>query len=249
MKTFLVAFAAIVVASLATIAAVSLTRSTTAGSAVHEARPVSGFHRLDISGQATVELIQGADEGVTVDAPASAKVRTDVKDGTLVIEVEDRRRVFQWFSGRRSGRSVRLQVNLRDIDRVEAAGAVTLIADRLKSNELTLDLAGACNVRVGDLQATTLKLDGSGATKIELGGRVVQQQIDLSGAGSYDAAKLASDDAAVGVTGAGKAVINARSTLSVDISGAGKVEYLGDPQLKQSISGIGKVTRRTASRA
>ena len=92
-----------------------------------------------------------------------------------------------------------------------------------------------------------LKLDGSGATKIELGGKVTRQDIDLSGAGSYEAGQLASDEASVSVSGAGKAVVNARNALSVDISGAGKVEYFGEPKLKQSISGIGKVSRRESS--
>ncbi len=244
MKIFLIAFAAVVVAALATIATVSVTRSAPASAPVHESRPVSGFHRLDVSGQATVELAQGAEEGVTIDAPAAARVRTDVHDGTLVIEVQQRRPTFEWFSGRRAGRAVHLTVNLRDLDRIEAAGAITLTADKLKSEELLLDLAGASNLRIGELQATTLKLDGSGATKVEIGGTVVRQQVDLSGAGSYEAARLASDDATVDVSGAGKAVVNARRALSVDISGAGKVEYLGDPQVKQSISGIGKVSRR-----
>jgi len=244
MKVFLIAFAVVVVAALATIATVSLVRSAPASAPVHESRAVSGFHRLDISGQATIELVQGTEERVTIDAPASARVRTEVHDGTLVIEVEQRRRALEWFGGRRAGRAVRLTVNLRDLDRIEAAGAVSLTADKLKSNELTLDLAGACALRIDDLQATTLKLDGSGATKVELGGTVVRQQVDLSGAGSFEAAKLASDDVTVEVSGAGKAVVNARKALSVEISGAGKVEYLGDPEVKQSISGIGKVTRR-----
>jgi hypothetical protein len=244
MKIFLVAFAAVVAAALAAIATVSLTRSASASAPVHESRPVSGFHRLEISGQATIELVQGAEENVTIDAPASVRVRTEVEGETLVINVEQRRRPFEWFSGRRAGRTVHIKVNLRDLDHIEAAGALALNADKLKSSELTLELAGACSLRVGDLQATRLNLEGSGATKVELGGTVVHQKIDLSGAGSFDAAQLSSDDATVEVSGAGKAVVNARKALSVDISGAGKVEYLGDPQVKQSISGIGKVTRR-----
>jgi len=247
MKIFLIAFAVIVAASLAAIATVSLTRNAKASATVHETRSVSGFRRIEISGQAAVELVQGNDEGVTVDAPASVKVRTEVTDATLTIDVEHRPHMFGWFTGRPSERAVRIKVNLRDIDRIEVAGAVTIAADRLTSKDLFLDLAGACTLRVRDLQATTLKLDGSGATKVELAGKVAHQQIDLSGAGSYQAAGLASDDATVGVSGAGKAVINARTALSVDISGAGKVEYVGDPQLKQSISGIGKVSRRNAS--
>jgi len=49
------------------------------------------------------------------------------------------------------------------------------------------------------------------------------------------------------MSGAGKAVVHAKNTLSVDISGAGVVEYIGDPKLRQTISGIGKVRRKEGS--
>jgi hypothetical protein len=97
------------------------------------------------------------------------------------------------------------------------------------------------------LQATTLRLDGSGAIKANVAGKVQRQRIDLSGAGSFQASKLASDEAVIEVSGAGKAVVNAANSFEVDISGAGAVEYLGDPKVKQSISGIGKVRRRNPS--
>jgi len=245
MKTFLVIFAAILVGSLATIATVSLSRSAPASQPVHEARSVEGYRGIDISGQATVKLVQGASEGVTVDAPASTRVRTDVRGGTLFIEVSDRKGSWQWLSGRGPA-GARITVNLRELDRLEGAGAVSLVADKLKVGELYVDLAGACALTIGELEATTLKVDGSGATKIQIAGKAARQEIGLSGAGSYDGARLASDEAAVDVSGAGKAVVNARKSLSVDISGAGKVEYFGDPALKQSISGIGKVSRRQA---
>ena len=245
MKLFLGVFAGIVLIALATIATVSLSRSAPASQPVHETRPLASFHRVEIAGQATVTLVQGAAESVTVDAPGSIRVRTEVHGGTLEVEVEDRRR--NWWFGRGPGKSAKVTVNLRDLDRIESAGAVTVIAEKLKSNDLFVDLTGACTLKVADLQATKLKLDGSGATKINLTGKVGRQDIDLSGAGSYEAAGLASDEVSVTVSGAGKAVVNAKSTLSVEISGAGKVEYLGDPKLTQSISGIGKVARRQAS--
>jgi len=247
MKVFLIAFAAILAGALATIAAVSHSRSAPASELVHETRAITGFHRIEIAGQAKVTLVQGATEGVTVDAPASSHVRTDARDGKLVIEVADGRRAWQWFAGSGSRRGTRITINLRDLDVIETAGAVTVVADKLKSGDLRVDLSGASNLRVDDLQATTFQLDGSGATKVQVAGKVLRQKIDLSGAGSYDASQLASDEASVGVSGAGKAVVNARKSLSVDISGAGKVEYFGEPKLEQTISGIGKITRREAS--
>ncbi len=249
MKVFLIAFAALVLAALATVAAVSFARNTPTGEVVREDRVATGFHRLEIDGQVEVTLVQGATEGVTVEAPSSMlrRVRTEVRDGTLFIDAAEHRRTWQWFSGRRGRGTPRVTVNLREVDRIDAAGAVTVAADTLKADELRLDLAGACSLKIRDLQATTLRLDGSGAIKANVAGKVQRQRVDLSGAGSFQASKLASDEAVIGVSGAGKAVVNAANSLEVDISGAGAVEYLGDPKVKQSISGIGKVRRRERS--
>jgi hypothetical protein len=247
MKAFLIAFAVIVLGSLGTIATFSLNRNAAKNEITHETRDATGFHRIEIAGAADVTLVQGTAEGVSIEAPASARVRTNVQDGTLVVDTEDRRRAWQWFAGRGAGQTPRITIKLRELDRVEAAGAVKLVANSLRSENLRLDLSGACSLTVRDLQATTLRLDGSGATKIDIAGHVTRQDVDLSGAGSYQAGNLTSDEASVGVSGAGKALVNARNSLSVDISGAGKVDYFGDPKLKQTISGVGKVTRREAS--
>jgi Putative auto-transporter adhesin, head GIN domain len=249
MKVFLIAFAALVLAALVTIAAVSFARNPPTGEVLRENRAATGFHRLEIDGQVEVTLVQGATEGVTVEAPSSMLrgVRTEVRDGTLFIDAAQPRPTWQWFSGRRGHSTPRITVNLREVDRIEVAGAVTMAADSLKAGELRLDLAGTCSLKIRDLQATTLRLDGSGAIKADVGGKVQRQRVDLSGAGSFQASKLASDEAVIGVSGAGKAVVNAATSLEVDISGAGAVEYLGDPKVKQSISGIGKVRRREPS--
>ena len=211
-----------------------------------ETRAVAGFHRIDINGEARVTLVQGATESVTIEAPAAAlaQIHTAVHGGTLSVDVETPHSFWRWFSGSGGGPTPHVTVHLRDIDRIEGAGSVSLDAEHLSTSDLRLDFAGACTLSLADLQATSLDLDGSGAMKVTIGGKVVRQKIDLSGAGSYEAADLVSSDALVSVSGAGKAVVNASNSLVVDISGAGKVEYLGEPKLKQSISGLGKVTRR-----
>ena len=184
-----------------------------------------------------------------VEAPATLlrRIRTEVRDGTLVIEAAQEHRGWGWLTGSGTSKPARLTVNLRELDKVEAAGAVNISAGSLKANALYLDVAGATKLRIDDLQATQLRLDGAGATKADIRGKVARQDIDLSGAGSYDAGQLVSDDARVDVSGAGKALVNVRKTLKVDIAGAGKVEYIGDPELRQSISGVGKVTKREGS--
>jgi putative autotransporter adhesin-like protein len=249
MKSLAALFPLPALVAVSTLAALSLGNAACAVELEQQTRPAAGFHRIEIDGEVNVTLVQGATESVTVEAPASslARIRTTVSGSTLLVDVVESRSIWQWFSGRSASRIPRVTIRLRDVDRIEAAGAVTLDADSLKAGELRLDLAGACTLRIRDLQATTLHIDGSGATKIAIGGKVGRQKVDLSGAGSYQAEKLASDEAVIEVSGAGKAVVNARNALAIDISGAGKVEYLGDPKIKQSISGFGKVARREPS--
>ncbi|HSS71839.1 MAG TPA: head GIN domain-containing protein [Casimicrobiaceae bacterium] len=241
-------FAIAVRVLLPALAALAFGSQAGAAELQQESRVATGFHRIDIDGTFEVTLVQGDAEGVTVEATAAAlpQIRTQVHGGTLVVHGIDRS-VWDWFSGRRSGRATRVTIRLREVDRIEASGAVTLDADSLKASELRLDLAGACTIKIRELQATTLLLDGSGAIKVSVGGKVGRQKVDLSGAGSYLAENLVSDEAVVEVSGAGKAVVNAKNSLAVDISGAGRVEYLGDPKLKQSISGIGSISRRKSS--
>lgn len=245
-KIFLVVLAAVVVATLAAVGMLGMHRSEPVGEATRETRAVSGFNRISISGLADVELRQGSTEGVTIDAPASLqrRIRTEVRDHTLVISMSRQRNWFDWSQWAHRTHSPRVTIDLIQLERLESSGATKIVADKLRADNLRLEFAGACTLRIADLQAGKLVLAGSGAIKAQLAGKVTEQSIELSGAGSYDAANLISDKVAVQVSGAGKAIVNAASSLSVELSGAGLVEYLGDPKIKQEVSGIGKIRRR-----
>ena len=249
MKAFVIAFVVIVLAALGAMLALSHVRVGAPAKLVSESRALTGFHRLEIRGYAEVTLVQSGNEGVTLEGSSTLlrRVRTEVSGETLVIDAAGSNRGWLWLTRAGSNRPTRITINLRDVDRIEAAGAVSIAAASLKATDLYLDVAGATKLRIGDLQADRLKLDGAGATKADISGKVARQDIDLSGASSYEASRLESDDAKVDVSGAGKALVNARKTLKVDLSGAGKVEYIGDPELRQSISGVGRVSKREGS--
>ena len=248
-KIFVALLAVLVLATLGMVVIMGNNRGVPSGETIRDARAVSGFNRIEVNGVAEVTLRQGARESVTVEAAAAqaTSVETSVHDGTLTITVADQRRLADWLRWAGHSRTPRITVEVVKLDRIESAGAVKLLASHLRAEHLRLDFAGACTLRIDDLQAATLSLQGSGAVKAEIAGKVDSQDIDLSGAGSYQAAHLASDRAVVQVSGAGKAFVNAKTFLKVDISGAGMVEYLGDPKVEQDISGIGKVVRRDAS--
>lgn len=234
---------------LIAVAAVWMTVAASGGYAadvLRETRAVSGFSRIEIDGQADITLRQGTTEGLTLEATAQGlkQIRTEVRGKTLRISLVDQSHWWQWMTGGSATRTPRITIDLIQIERIEAAGSVNILADSLKANELRLDFAGACKLKISDLQATKLRLDGAGAIKAEIAGKVAEQSIDLSGAGSYQAVDLISDNIELQVSGAGKAIVNAKMLLKADISGAGLVEYAGNPRLEQDVSGIGKIRRR-----
>jgi hypothetical protein len=216
-----------------------------AAEAVRETRPAAGFSRIEIVGDAEVILRQGATEGVTVEASQQALrgIETEVDGRTLSIMLHDSRKWWDWVLGGTSTRTPRITIDLIRLDRVEVAGSVRLSAASIKTDELRIEVAGACTLNLPDLRATRLRMEGAGSVNASVAGKVATQNIELSGAGTYDAGDLASDDAVVELNGAGKALVNAARSLKVAISGAGKVSYLGNPKLQQDISGVGKVVR------
>jgi len=246
-KTFVIVIVGVIIATLAAVATLATTRRhAPVGESQRETRVLTGFSRIEVVGMAEVRLRQGATEGATVEATGRLlpRIRTEVRDRTLFIDVAQERQWSDWMHWSGPRRTPRVTVDFIKLERLESAGAVKIAAESIRADELRLDFSGASSVKIANLEASGLRLEGSGATKVELAGKVGTQFVDLSGAGSYSATGLESDRAEVHVSGAGKAFVNARTSLAVEISGAGLVEYLGDPKLEQDISGVGKVRRR-----
>src|SRR5439155_1439292 len=185
-------------------------------------RSLPPFTRIVVDGLADITLVQGAVETVSFEAPAKqvARVRMDVRDGTLRIDNASSGNFWSFLLGGRT-RPIRATVTFRDLNAVDISGSVKLRADGWKTDKLALLVSGEGTLRIADLDTRELAISASGAVKAEIAGRATDQRIAISGAGDYRAAGLASDNARVAVSGAGKVFVNAAKTLKVSISGAG----------------------------
>ncbi|MFO1323222.1 MAG: head GIN domain-containing protein [Burkholderiales bacterium] len=206
------------------------------------------FRRIEVSGSADVTLVQGETESVSFGAASRKQgaVRAEVRGDTLHIRAGDRAHWWTIVFGNESHPS-QVVVTFKEIDSIEAAGTVKLSAGALKAGDLRISGAGGTSVRIDDLTARQLTVNGAGALKAELAGRADDQDVTISGAGTYRGARLVTQNAKVTVSGAGKVVVNAEKTLRATISGAGSVEYLGDPAVTERVSGAGSVRRRSAT--
>jgi len=218
------------------------------GAVAVEERNVPAFSRIRVDGTADVVLVQGAGPAVSVEASGRSlpDIRTEVRDGTLVIQNSERRRWWSLVFGGGS-RPPRIVVTFSNLDAISAAGTVNIRSDALKLDRLAISAAGAASLKLAGLDARVLVVDGSGAIRADLSGRVSEQSISMSGAGDYRAAGLASERARIAVSGAGRVVVNATRSLDVEISGAGTVDYIGNPEVTKKVSGAGRVKRRDAA--
>ena len=222
------------------------TGTGTAATMTSETRSVAPFHRIDVGGTADVTLVQGDAESVEIESPVgSTAVRTAVHDGRLVIAGRHLPRSFLWLFGSGAKHPApRITIHFRTLDAIALSGAVKLDAPTLRTDTLRIVASGGSSLRIDRLDATQLRVSGSGALDARISGRVVAEDVSISGAGDYRADRLLADHATVDVSGVGQVVLHAEKTLRATISGAGSIEYLGDPRVTEHVSGIGRVRRR-----
>jgi hypothetical protein len=237
------------VAVSAGLAWLTLTRGGAAGNPAtpFEHYELPPFHEVEIGGVAHVLLEQGESNGIDAEAGGRARVEASVSNDRLVVWARDRRRWWKRLFGHQGAEPATITIRLRELDVLALTGNVKVTAPRLKADSLRIVASGGASLTIDDLRATSLRVDGSGALKAELAGRVDDQEISISGAGSYRAEGLRATDATVSVSGVANVIVNAERKLRASISGAGNIEYLGNPRVIEDVSGIGRVKRRDSS--
>jgi hypothetical protein len=197
---------------------------------------VAGFDRVAFHAAGELEIEQTGRERLRIDAEPAvlAKVRTEVRDGTLTIDFAPGRVV--------SEAPVRFRLEVRRLVALDAGGAGTLRIGPLATDALDLRLAGSNRLHLARLDARTLAttLDGAGEVAVE-GGRVQRQRVQIGGASTYVAPGLASGEAEVRILGSGTVELAAQQRLAVQILGSGTVRYHGRPQVERAITGAGIV--------
>ena len=184
-----------------------------------ETRQVSGFTAIDLAGSGEVSVEQGGSESLTIEADDNVlpRLTSEVSDSTLKL-------------GKKRGitlgpeNPIRYRVTVKDLTGVGVSGSGSV-----KGQGMTLQ---------------TLRLDISGSGTVNLSGSAVEQDIQVSGSGRYEAAELLSEKASVEISGSGEVAVAVSRELRIDISGSGTVTYSGDPSVQQSVSGSGKVVKK-----
>lgn len=211
-----------------------------------EIREVSDFNQVTLTGFGELIITQGEKESLTIEASQEIldRIETKVEDGKLIIG-------FRWswtdwigdilntgFTGMR----VKYDLTMRRLNSLAVLGAARVQVAEIETDHLELELRGAGEVNFESLNAEQLRVDLPGAGKIGVAGRVTEQKVTISGAGSYEAPKLESQKVVAKLQGLGSATVWAVEELDATIRGVGRVSYYGSPIVRKEITGPGTIT-------
>lgn len=136
-----------------------------------------------------------------------------------------------------------IRMACRELSGLEAHASVEATLESLTRDGFSLTAAGSATVTLEKLNLASLVADISGSAIVTAQGKAQSQQVTVGGAGTYDAAKLASVAARIEASGSSDVAIHSRDQLEVEISGAATVKYAGSPKLKRSVDGAGTLER------
>jgi len=214
-----------------------------------EVRPVDNFTKVRFKDFGTLNLSQGEQESLTIEADEQVleELTSEVRDGTLFLGIGedwwDRigKVISSVFSGEQS--KVIYHLTVKELDEISISGNCKLESDSLKSDELGVSVSGLGDLTFQHLECSKLDLRISGRGEFSAAGRADQQEVRISGSGEYQAGGLASQKMRIVISGQGNATVRVEESLDITISGLGQVNYYGRPKLRQVISGLGKSKR------
>lgn len=168
-----------------------------------ETRTVDTFSSLLVNGSCILDISvqEACSLSVTSGQSELAKIKTEVKDGTL-------------------------QITFNDVS-VATAPKISVGLPEVES----IDISGACKGTMNDINSSSLKINLDGASTLLCSGTCDELTADLSGASELVANKLVCKKGILNIDGASKAKIFVKDALNLDASGAARVELLGNPPL------------------
>jgi hypothetical protein len=210
-----------------------------------EARMVSGFTAVEVSGAIDLFLSQGNEEAAAVSASSSeaiGRIRTEVKNGTLHIYFDGKG--WNWKTW--GNNKMKAYVTFKNLTRVEASGACNVKStEAIKVPELKIQLSGASDY-TGELQVGLLKLDASGASNIRVSGKAEKLEIDASGACNIKAYDLKADYGKLDASGASNIGVTINKELNAEASGGSNIYYKGEGMIRNISSSGGASVKRKA---
>lgn len=212
------------------------------GNMVTIERSTGDYDEVAISGWFDVELVDGneGDLVLTGESNLLEHIKTEVKDGKLVVKVEKgyNLKPSSWKEG------IKIAVPVESIDGVSLSGSGDIVGKKtIKTSNFRTSMSGSGDITLA-LQASNVNASMSGSGDINLSGSTTNFEVTISGSGDIKAYDLDADNVEATVSGSADIKVTANERLKARVSGSGDIHYKGNPdKVDTKTSGSGDITK------
>lgn len=207
------------------------------GNIITEKRNTGSFEGVNVGGGFEVEISQGNNREVTVEADDNLikYVLTDVENGKLRIRLDD-------IHARHA--HLKVYVTSPVINFIKAsAGAEVKSKDVIRSeNSIQFNASSGSQVNAA-VDAPTVEADASSGSEVNLSGRTRKVSLEASSGSEINADELLSETADARASSGASTSIHASVKLDAKASSGGHVSYKGGASVSKTESSGGEVSR------
>jgi len=242
-----------------------------------ETRQVSGFTGINASGVFNITVTSGDAESLVIEAEDNVMpyVRSEVRNGILYLYLDKKNNL-------KNIKLLRASVVMKNLENVTLSGTCKLAAkdlfspDKFKSecsgateltvnlntNQLNVQMSGACKMEItanvtdktdldlsgtsqmtGTLKTNALMIRNSGVGSVTLTGSATNADINISGTSKVNAENFVIQNADITSSGISEVTVNVANDLKANVSGMASVNYKGNAAMKVNTSGMGKIRK------
>lgn len=210
------------------------------GTLQRKSHSVENFTKLKVSGPFHVNLVQGNEAKVTIDAESNLQdlVKAEIENGTLVIAPAPGK-LFRASKDHK----ITIKVYYSSIEEIAMLGSGSLKSSKPLSGDVKITLDGSGNADL-KLECKNVQANILGSGNISLSGTTENFKCKVVGSGEIIAQNLDAQNVVAVVSGSGNAKVKSTKALDGTISGSGNIAYLGEPaqrDLKRTGTGEFKV--------
>ncbi|MER2997445.1 head GIN domain-containing protein [Pontibacter populi] len=201
-----------------------------------QTRKVADFEGIKVSGGFIVEIKQGKQEELRIEAEENLmdNIKSEVKNGVLHLYTEGS------FNSRKG---IKAFVTVSDLNKIDISGGVKVTGlSTFKANTFDLGMSGGSHVTLA-IDANKLDVEMSGGSKVALSGHADDLEMNMSGAASVDTRELIAKRVKVESSGASSVKVHATENLVINASGASHVAYAGSPKIEAQTTAASRISK------
>lgn len=201
---------------------------------VTEKREVTAFNAIDASGGINVELVQGPEIGLTIEADDNLIEFIEIEVTDSVLKIRLREKIGDH-------KAIEVKVDFVSIEAIRAsAGAKVSSESPIVGKALKFETSSGAISRL-NLEFESIAIEASSGAQAELSGTAGQLMLQSSTGAIIEALGLKAENASVKSSSGAINNVSASNELSMEASSGAIVNYQGQPVIKNQKTSSGGI--------